>query len=131
FSRQSQQSSCFRIQRASAEKNGHGGRGNGDSDSQDGHDEDEFDQGKAAANIQDPRSKIQRSSKFQAPIIRSMFGSWIFSGSWILDLGCSIVLISSDHHILPLVIERLSHLFCIVQFPITMSSPGGPNELRS
>src|SRR5882672_6963733 len=43
--------------------------------------------------IQDPTSKIQRRSKHQAPRGRLRLktlelGSWIFSGSWMLDLGC-------------------------------------------
>src|SRR5947208_632150 len=44
-------------------------------------------------NIQDPRSKIQRRSKPQDPRPKPRsktldLGSWIFSGCWILDLGC-------------------------------------------
>jgi hypothetical protein len=44
------------------------------------------------ARGEDPRSKIQDPEKHQDPISKTSqgyldFGIWIFSGSWILDLG--------------------------------------------
>src|SRR6266853_567239 len=59
--------------------------------------------GRATKNIQDPTSKFQPPNKIQDPeniqdpcaISNLEPGSWIFSGSWSLDLGCFSVDVSS------------------------------------
>src|SRR5437763_14245974 len=46
---------------------------------------------KLTSNIQHPTSREAKRSKLQKEprLERSVFGSWIFSGCWMLDVGCS------------------------------------------
>src|SRR5437899_12318127 len=75
-----------------------------------------------------PRSKIQDPEKIQAPRSKAPdvgleFGPWIFSGSWILDLGCFSCATHRRHN-------RPPHLFPLLR-PLIARNQSIPNTNNS